>query len=264
MSEEPQPTPEEVDATIDSRAFIGLLVVAGIVGVIVSLAAWCFLELTVQLQRGVFVHLPEDLGYDHGPPIWWALPVLALTGLIVAFAVERLPGQGGHIPARGLQAGGAPMGPVDLPGVLLAATATVGLGIVLGPEAPLIALGAGLGVLTVKLARSDAPPALMTVVAAAGSFAAMSFLFESPVIAAVIMIEAVGLGGPKLTLVLLPGLMAAGIGSLTSLGMGSLTGLNSSAYALARSNICPSSCAPTWWTSSGRSPWRSSWRSSVT
>jgi H+/Cl- antiporter ClcA len=70
------------------------------------------------------------------------------------------------------------------------------------------------------------------VLAAAGSFAAASFLFQSPLIAAVIMIEVVGLGGPKLTLVLLPGLLAAGIGSLVSLGLGSWTGLSTSAYAL--------------------------------
>jgi chloride channel protein, CIC family len=48
----------------------------------------------------------------------------------------------------------------------------------------------------------------------------------------VIMIEVIGLGGPKLTLVLLPGLLAAGIGSLVSIGMGSWTGLSTSAYAL--------------------------------
>ena len=68
--------------------------------------------------------------------------------------------------------------------------------------------------------------------AAAGSFAAMSFLFASPLVAAVIMIEVIGLGGPKLTLVLLPGLLAAGTGSLVSIGMGSWTGLSTSAYAL--------------------------------
>ena len=47
-----------------------------------------------------------------------------------------------------------------------------------------------------------------------------------------ILIEAAGLGGPMLPLVLVPGLLAAGIGSLVSIGMGSLTGLSTSAYAL--------------------------------
>ena len=82
--------------------------VAAIVGVVVSLATWCLLELVNQIQRGVYVHLPSDLGYHHGPPLWWSLPVLALAGLIIAFAIERLPGDGGHIPANGLSTGGGP------------------------------------------------------------------------------------------------------------------------------------------------------------
>ena len=158
--------------------------------------------------------------------------MLALAGLIVAFAIERLPGRGGHVPAHGLATGGGPTLPIELPGITLAAFAAIGLGLVVGPEAPLIALGAGLAVFTIRLARRDAPPEVLLVIAAAGSFAAVSFLFQSPLIAAVIMIEATGLGGPKLRLVLLPGLLGAGIGTLVSLGMGSWTGLSTSAYAL--------------------------------
>ena len=68
--------------------------------------------------------------------------------------------------------------------------------------------------------------------AACGAFAALSFIFESPLIAAVILIEATGIGGPRLPMVLVPGMLAAGIGSLVSMGMGSFTGLDSSDYAL--------------------------------
>jgi H+/Cl- antiporter ClcA len=229
---EPDVSPEQIDATIESRAFVGLLVIAGIVGVFVSLVAWCFLELVNQIQKGVFTHLPSDLGYHSSALAWWLLPVLAIAGLIVAFAITRLPGEGGHIPAHGLVTGGGPTLPMALPGITLAAIGTIGLGIVLGPEAPLIALGSGLAVLTIRLVRKDAPPQVLTVIAAAGSFAAVSFLFSSPLIAAVIMIEATGLGGAKLKLVLIPGLLAAGIGTLVSLGMGSWTGLSTSAYAL--------------------------------
>jgi H+/Cl- antiporter ClcA len=225
-------TPEQLVATIRSRRFVVLLIIAAITGVVVSLAAWCFLELVNQIQRGVYVHLPSDLGYHHGPPLWWSLPVLVLAGVIVAFAIERMPGGGGHIPANGLSTAGGPMLPNALPGVVLAGLTTIGLGVVLGPEAPLIALGGGLGVLTIRLARRDAPPEVVTVLAAAGTFAAVSFLFQSPLLAAILMIEVVGLGGPRLTLVLIPGLLAAGIGSLVSLGMGSWTGLSTSAYAL--------------------------------
>ena len=41
--------------------------------------------------------------------------------------------------------------------------------------------------------------------AACGAFAALSFIFESPLIAAVILIEATGIGGPRLPMVLVPG-----------------------------------------------------------
>jgi H+/Cl- antiporter ClcA len=152
-------------------------------------------------------------------------------GLIVPFAIARLPGRGGHIPVHGLTAGGS-AGPIELPGILLAAIGTIGFGLVLGPEAPLIALGTGLAILTVRATRRELPDQVLLVVGAAGSFAALSFIFTSPIIAAVILIEATGLGGPRLRIILLPGLMAAGIGSLVSIGMGSLSGLSTSDYAL--------------------------------
>ena len=241
MTEPMPPTPaddtaqelsaEQADATIRSKRYVALLVVVAVIGVIVSLAAWCFLEGIHQIQQELYTHLPHALGYQNGPPKWWPLPVLAIGALIVALAITRLPGNGGHIPAEGLSAGG-PSGPSVLPGVILAGLATIGFGLVLGPEAPLIAIGAGLAALMISLARRDTPPQAVMVVAAAGSFSALSFIFSSPLIAAVILIEATGLGGPKLRVVLIPGLLAAGIGTLVSLGMGHFTGLSTSAYAL--------------------------------
>jgi H+/Cl- antiporter ClcA len=213
-----------------SRPYLVLLVLAAIVGVVVSLAAWCFLELVHQIQQELFTHLPHALGYSSAP-VWWPLPVLGIGGLLVAAAIVKLPGDGGHIPAHGFVAGGL-QAPIELPGVLLAGMATIGSGLVLGPEAPLIALGGGLGVLAIRTARRDAEQQVVIVVAAAGSFAALSFVFSSPLIAAVVLIEATGIGGARLPLVLLPGLMAAGIGSLVSLGLGAFTGLSTKAYAL--------------------------------
>jgi H+/Cl- antiporter ClcA len=224
--------PEDPSATLLSRGFLVLLVIAAIVGVVVSLAAWCFVELVYQIQRELYHHLPSALGYAHGPPLWWSLPILGIAGVITALAITRLPGGGGHVPAEGLKVGGGPAQPIELPGVILAGLASIGLGLVVGPEAPLIALGAGLGVAIVKLARRQAPSQLLLVVGAAGSFAALSFVFSSPIIAAVILIEATGLGRSQLPVVLLPGLVGAAIGALMSIGMGSFTGLSSSAYAL--------------------------------
>jgi len=69
-------------------------------------------------------------------------------------------------------------------------------------------------------------------------------IFGSPIIAAVILLEALGLDRQKLPLFLLPGLLAAGIGSLVSIGMGSVTGLSSSAYALGALSL-PALARPT-------------------
>jgi H+/Cl- antiporter ClcA len=145
-------------------------------------------------------------------------------------AITRLPGNGGHVPAEGLGAGGT--APVELPGVILAALASLVLGAVLGPEAPLIALGGGLAVWLASTLRRDVPPEAMAIVAAAGSFAAISLIFGSPLIAAVLLLEVAGLGRARAPLVLLPGLLAAAIGSLIYLGLGSWTGLSTSAYSI--------------------------------
>ena len=221
-----------------------VLVIAAGVGIAVSVAAWCFVELVYQVQQELYHHLPAALGYAHGPPLWWPVPILGVAGVLAAVAITRLPGDGGHVPADGLKVGGAPTRPIDLPGVVLAGLISIGLGLVIGPEAPLIALGAGLAVAIVKLARREAPSQLLLIVGAAGSFAAMSFVFSSPIIAAVILIEATGLGKSRLPVVLLPGLVGSGIGSLVSLGMGSFTGLSSSVYALAPLSV-PAFAHPT-------------------
>jgi H+/Cl- antiporter ClcA len=116
--------------------------------------------------------------------------------------------------------------------VVLAALATLSLGVVLGPEAPLIALGGGLGVLAVRLVKRDAPAKTAAVMAAAGSFAAVSTLLGSPLLGAFLLMEASGLGGATLELVLMPGLLAAGIGSLIFTGLDALTGLGTFSLAI--------------------------------
>ncbi len=222
-------SPPDPAAIMRSRQFVSLLVLAAIVGVVASLAAWGFLEGINELQDAVYSDLPDALGYD-STPLWWSLPALAVAGVVAAFAIERLPGQGGHIPADGLNA--TPTQPIDLPGVVLAATAGIALGAVVGPEAPLIALGGGLGFFAIRRLRPDSPVELQALVAACGTFAGVSFLFGSPLIAAVLLIEAAGLAGRRLPLVLIPGLLAAGIGTLVSIGLGSWTGVDTANISL--------------------------------
>ena len=219
----------EPRAVLRSKQFRVLLALSSAVGVVAALAAWGFLELIYYMQRWVFTDLPEALGYGSAP-LLWSLPVLAIGGLITALAIVRLPGRGGHLPADGLNA--TPTQPIEVPGVVIAGLASIGLGLVLGPEAPLIAIGSGLGIFTAKRLRGAAPPEVGELLAVAATFSALGFLFGSPIIAAVILIEASGLGGPRLPLMLVPGLLASGIGSLVWIGMGSWTGLSTSDIAI--------------------------------
>jgi H+/Cl- antiporter ClcA len=216
-------------AVLRSRNYLALLAMAAIIGVPISAVAWGFLALVSKLQGWLYTSLPSGLGF-HGEPPWWPLPLLGVCGLLVGLTIRYLPGTGGHSPADGLQPGALPLD--QLPGVFLAALATLSLGAVLGPEAPLIALGGGLAAGLVKLSRRDIPPSATTVVAAAGSFAAISTLLGSPIVGAFLLMEMVGLGGASLELVLLPGLLAAGVGALIFVGLGTWSGLGTFSLAI--------------------------------
>jgi H+/Cl- antiporter ClcA len=223
----PSPDP---DALLRSRRYVGLLVLAAILGVPISAAAYGFLALVGGLQAWLFTDLPRAVGFA-GTPLWWPLPLLTLAGVLVGLTIRYLPGRGGHSPADGFKAGGVPA-PIELPGIAIAALATLSLGAVLGPEAPLIALGAGLAGSAVRLARRPVPAQATAVVAAAGSFAAVSTLLGSPLLGAFLLMEASGLAGPTLGLVLVPGLVAAGVGSLIFIGLDAWTGLGTFSLAL--------------------------------
>jgi H+/Cl- antiporter ClcA len=219
-----------------SRRYLGLLGLAAVLGVPISAIAYGFLLLTAAIQEWAFTSLPLGLGFAT-PPLWWPLVPLGVAGLLVAPVIRYLPGHGGESPANGFHAGGFPAGR-DLGGIAAAALASIGLGVVVGPEAPLIALGGGLAVLAVRAARrGNVPASVASVVAATGSFAAVSTLFGSPLAAAFLMMEAAGLGGTTATLVLVPGLLGAGIGSLVFVGLDSWTGFGT--FSLAVSDLPP-------------------------
>ncbi|MEG3629912.1 voltage-gated chloride channel family protein [Streptomyces poriticola] len=223
--------------TVLSRGYLRLLLLCVLLGVPIALACFFFVGLQHLLQHWVWESAPEALGYA-GPPWWWPLPALVLAGLILAPIVTRVPGSGGHLPVNGL--GGAPVGPKELPGTVLAALATLPLGVVLGPEAPLLAIGSGLALLAVR--RSAAADAkARAVVATAGSTAAISTILGGPIAAAVLLIEGAGLGGARLVALLLPCLLASAAGALVFTGFGDWTGLETGALALGE---LPSAAGP--------------------
>jgi len=225
----PAPPADPMDM-LKSKSYVQLLVLAALIGIPVSAIAYFYLALVAKAQTWTYTTLPKELGFA-GTPAWWPVPLLLVAGVVVAASITYLPGESGHEPAEGFKAGGSPL-PIDLPGIVLASLATLVFGVVLGPEAPLIAIGGGLGVLAVQLAAKDAPPTAATVMAAAGSFAAVSTLLGSPILGAFLLMEASGLGGPLLGLVLVPGLLAAGVGTLIFVGLDSLTGLGTFSLAI--------------------------------
>ena len=224
-------TPADPLALLRSRAYVQLLVLAAILGVPISAAAWSFLALVSYLQKELFTHLPHGLGYSTAPA-WWPLPMLVIGAVLAALAIRYLPGHGGASPAPGFAVHPPPT-PVQLPGVILAALASLAFGAVIGPEMPLIALGSGLAVLATKAARRrPVPDQGVRVLSGAGGFAALSTLLGSPITGAFLLMEASGLGGPTMGLMLLPGLLASGVGALIFVGLDSLTGLGTFSLAI--------------------------------
>ena len=229
--------PGDVLALLRTRSYLVLLVVAGVLGAPIAAVAYWFLYLVDELQKWLYNpdYLLQSLGF-HGEPTWWPIPLMGVAGGLVALTIRYLPGRGGHSPADGFHPGG--ITPVrELPGIALAALTTLAFGAVLGPEAPLVAIGAGLAALVVRRANRESPQQAVMVVAVAGSFAAVSTLLGSPLAGAFLLMEASGLGGPTLGLVLVPGLLAAGVGSLIFVGFDSWTGHGT--FSLAVPNLPP-------------------------
>jgi H+/Cl- antiporter ClcA len=209
------------------RVLLRSLAVSLGVGLPVALAAFAFLAVSRGLETALWQTLPDGVGFS-GTDWWWVLLVPTVGGLLSGLAVRRLPGHGGHEPIAGFSPD--PVQPRAIPGVVLAALATLSFGAVLGPEAPLVALGSALGLWFARLARLDARVAPMA--AAAGLFASISALFENPLPAALLVLEAVGMGasGVPLAAVVLPGMLAAASGYLLITGLRSWSGLDVSAF----------------------------------
>jgi H+/Cl- antiporter ClcA len=211
------------------RGYVRLLLLAAGVGIPVSLVAFGFLALLHWSEHAVWEHLPETFGFAVAP-WWWALPWLLLGGVLVGVAIRWLPGHGGHVPIDGL--GIEPVPARLVPGILLAALGGLPLGAVLGPEAPLLALGSAFALIFVRpIARLDDPTAT-ALITAAGASAALAAIFGSPLVAAVFVLEAAGIAGPRLARVVLPCLLSSGVGALVFTGMGQWTGFGISSLAL--------------------------------
>jgi H+/Cl- antiporter ClcA len=192
-----------------------------VIGVPAALGAALFLALVNEVQQWLWTDLPDALGRSSPP--WYLIVGLPVVGAaIVAAARTLLPGDGGHRPVDGLSA--KPTPPRSGPGVALAALGTLGFGAVLGPEAPVIALGSVIALAVTGFARLEERET--TVLSTAGSFAAISALFGGPIVGGVLMLEAGLALGAALIPALLPGFVAAAVGYTIFVGFGDWGGLN--------------------------------------
>ncbi len=232
-----EPTPHEdgsgstadIAVIMRSPGYLRVLGMSALVGIPLSVVAFAFLVVLHQLEHLVWHTLPESLGYEV-PPAWWPVAAIGLAGLLVGLTVRHLPGHGGHVPVAGLAGDSAKVR--DLPGVVLAALAGLSCGAVLGPEAPLIAVGGGLALLAVTHTRIAADPRATALVVAAGSAAAIAAIFGNPLVAAILFLEVVALARGQVMLVVVPCLISTGVGALLFTGLGDWTGLEIGALSI--------------------------------
>ena len=237
-----EPNAVRPDQVIRSRAYLSLLVISAVLGIPIAIFAYAFLWITTVLQKFVYTTIPAHLASGM-IQTWWPVIPLTLAGLIVGLIVSRMPGRGGEMPIKGLQPSGTPVA-AYLPGVALAAMASIGLGAVIGPEAPLIALGGGLAYLIITWLRPHIEKQPAAIVTGSGSFTAISTLLGSPLVGAFLLLEGSSLTGLTMELALMPGILAAGIGYLIFVGLDSATGLG--LFSLSISHLPPYG-SPTIW-----------------
>ena len=221
-------TAPSAQAELSGGAYLRLIALGALIGIPAALLAAGFLALVHELEDLLWHDLPDQLG--HSSPPWYLVIGLPVVGAAVVVAArELLPGDGGHPPLDGLKAEPTPF--AWAPSVALAALGTLAFGSVLGPEAPLIALGSVVGMAVAPLFRLG--PRESAVLATAGSFSAISALFGGPLVAGILLVEAgAATMGAALIPILLPGLVSAACGYLIFIGLGDWGGLNAAALAV--------------------------------
>jgi H+/Cl- antiporter ClcA len=213
---------------LSGRAYLRLVAIGALIGIPAALLAAGFLALVHELEAVLWHDLPDWLG--HSSPPWYLVVGLPAAGAaLVAAARSLFPGDGGHSPLEGLKPEPTPV--ASAPGVALAALGTLAFGAVLGPEAPLIALGSVVGVAVAPLFGLG--PRENAVLGMAGSFSAISTLFGGPLVAGMLLVEAgAATMGAALIPILLPGLVSAACGYLIFTGLGDWGGLNTAGLAV--------------------------------
>jgi H+/Cl- antiporter ClcA len=228
------PAPAPPAATAETPSPLQLAVLLGlavVVGLLATLGSVVFMVISHGITLLMWTNIPDAANW-HTPPGWYVIAVPTVGGALVAAAL-LLPGKGGHAAVKGLSM--EPLRLSELPSALLAALATLGFGLVLGPEAPLLAIGLTTG-LVASRAIAQRGPSLGRVLAIAGAFAAISSVLGGPLATALMLFEIVAQSGAvpaaQLVNVLVPGLVAAGAGALLFTGIDSWPGVHETVLSL--------------------------------
>jgi H+/Cl- antiporter ClcA len=208
------------ETELDAAAYVRLVLIGAAIGAPAALVAAAFLAAVHVLEGWLWHDLPEMLG-SQAPPPYLVIGLPVVGAAIVVLARRLLPGDGGHVPLHGIGSGVTPL--AHAPGVALAAIGTLVFGAVLGPEAPLIALGSATGMAFTVFARTG--PREKAVLATAGSFSAISAIFGGPIVGALLMVEGGLERGRALIPILVPGFVASAIGYVIFIGVRDWPGL---------------------------------------
>jgi chloride channel protein, CIC family len=210
-----QPTPQ-----LGGAAYQRLILLGAAIGIPAALVAALFLALVHDLEHWLWHDLPEAL--DYSSPPWFLVVGLPVVGALIVVAARLfLPGDGGHSPLHGLSA--SPTPPAHAASVALAGLGSLAFGAVLGPELPVVTLGAAIGVAATWFVRLGERET--AVLSTAGGTSAISALFGGPIVAGLLVLESGLPMGAALLPFLLPGLVAAAVGYLIFVGFGDWGGL---------------------------------------
>lgn len=207
------------DAAPVSAGGIGRLTLWAVVaGLVAGAGASVFVAVQHHLTHLIWHTFPAALGLPGAT--WWMALLLPVVGALLIWAAMRLPGHGGHGPLDGFALN---IGPREVVSVMLAALASLCFGAVLGPEAPLLAIGTASGMALVRATNNPA----RSVLALVGAMAAAGAVLGNPLVTAVLMLELALAAGTQLArpAILVPALAGLGSGYLLQVGLGPWTGL---------------------------------------
>lgn len=168
------------------RTLLKITVPAVIIGAMCGVLLWAIDEAAHGVTIVMWDLVPEWLGVD-AEARWWPIVVLGLAGLAVGTIIRYIPGHGGYDSAT-TELVAPPLPLKVLPGVALALIISLGAGVSLGPESPIISIAVGLSMWGLLKIVPDVGHGPVLLIASAGMIGAM---FGSPVAAALLLTELV-------------------------------------------------------------------------